>query len=90
MGNKVIRIPISYDQRKKNEKGPGYVPCQISGRYLYFDMESCILKGGEFISVNVMTSDTNKDKDRLLTRIIVKKKDLLGVLNNVRPREFTE
>lgn len=90
MGNKVIRIPVSYDQRKKNEKGPGYVPCQISGRYLYFCMESDILKEGEFIWVDVMTSDTNKGKDRLLTRMVVKKEDLLEVLNNVKPRETTE
>lgn len=52
---KIIKIPISYEQRKINENENGYVPCQISSRWLQFGEESSLLQGGEFISVDVMT-----------------------------------
>ena len=34
MDDKIIRIPITYSERKKNQMGDGYVPCYISSRYL--------------------------------------------------------
>ena len=34
--------------------GKGYVPCQVSGRYLKVHDESSLLQGGEFISIDVM------------------------------------
>lgn len=89
MDKRVIRIPISYNQRKKNEKGDGYVPCQISGRYFNFSLESDSLNEGEFIAVDVMTEDTSNDKDKLLTRMVIKKEDILEVLNKVKPKEST-
>ncbi|NMA58624.1 hypothetical protein [Clostridium cochlearium] len=86
MDKKIIRIPISYEQRKKNDKGEGYVPCQISGRYLNFSMESNVINDDEAIFVDVMTEDTKDDEDRLLTRMVIKKKDILEVLNKVKSK----
>ena len=34
MDDKIVRIPITYSERKKNQMGDGYVPCYISSRYL--------------------------------------------------------
>ena len=63
MDDKVIKIPISYEKRKKNEKGEGYVPCQISERYLEFSMESTTVSDGEFICVDVMTENSSTGMD---------------------------
>ncbi len=86
MDKKVIRIPISYEERKKNKVGEGCVPCQVTGRYFNFSMVSDVLNVGEFIYVDVMTSDTNDGKDKVLTRMIVTKEDLLEVLNKIKPK----
>lgn len=89
MDKKIIRIPITYGQRKKNVKGEGYIPCQISGRYLNISLTSNVLKGGQFIDIDVMTEDTKDGNDRLLTRLIVTKEDLLETLDKVQPKELT-
>lgn len=34
--NKVVRIPISHKQRQLNKHGEGYVPCEVSSRWLQF------------------------------------------------------
>ncbi len=84
MDGKVVRMPISYNQRRKNEKGKGCVPCQVTGRYLDFNLKSAILNVREVITIDVMTSDTSDDKDRLITRIIVRREDLFEVLSRVQ------
>lgn len=86
MSDKVIRMPITADQRRKNGIGSGGVPCQVTGRYLDFSLESTVLEDGEFITVNVMTSDTENEKDRLITKLIVTREDLIEVLERVKPK----
>jgi hypothetical protein len=83
---KIIKIPISFDQRKRNQKGEGYVPCEISDRYLNFYMESDVLNSGEFISVDVMTENTKDGKDRRITSLIITRENLLEVLNKIKPK----
>jgi hypothetical protein len=48
---KVVRLPISVDRRWRNLVGPGYVPCQVSMRWLRFPKKSEGHFGaGEFLS----------------------------------------
>jgi hypothetical protein len=35
--------------------GKGYVPCQVSGRWLQFSEESTVLLSGEYIPIDVKT-----------------------------------
>lgn len=76
--NKVVRIGISHDQRMKNQLGDGYVPCEVSGRYLHFKGED---KRLGYVMVDVRTQTENGDK--LLCELILHKKDLIRALNNL-------
>lgn len=56
MKNNVIKFPITYLERKKNEMGKGYVPCIVSSRWLQFPSKAGRkLSIGEPIEVSVMT-----------------------------------
>ncbi len=54
---KVVRFPMSRQQRVRNHMGKGYVPCEVSIRWLQFDLRSYVGRGGEFITIRVMTSN---------------------------------
>lgn len=73
--NKIVKIPITFDQRKINKYGPGHVPCQISGRWLQFD--ETVVPGLDFIFMDVMTND-----DQKICQMCVKVEDLQQALNN--------
>ncbi|HFK1761298.1 hypothetical protein [Bacillus cereus] len=74
---KVIRIPISSRQRRVNERGAGYVECEVTSRWLQFH-------GGheelDLIPVDVMTEDKN-GKDRKICELVLRKEDLLKAIN---------
>ena len=53
---KITKLPITHKQRQINLHDFGYVPCEISGRYLQFDKTYC--KENNFVFVDVMTTDT--------------------------------
>ncbi|PZT57379.1 hypothetical protein [Paenibacillus silvae] len=76
--NKIVRIGISHDQRMKNQLGDGYVPCEVSGRYLHFKGED---KRLGYVMVDVRTQTENGDK--LLCELILHKKDLVRALSNL-------
>ena len=78
--NKIIRMPISYEQRKINEFGNGYVPCDVSERWLQFSDSG--LKSGSVL-VNVMTMGSD-DKPKKICEMVLNKEDLLRALENVR------
>lgn len=84
--NKVTKIPISYSQRKLNEMGDGYVPCQISDRWLQFDSESELCGGGEFISVDVMTLGSN-EQSKKICQLILTREDIERALASVRVKD---
>lgn len=77
--NKIIRVPITYDQRKRNELGDGYVPCQVSGRWLKFSEEA---SDDRFIPVDVMTMGENK-VPRKICELIISKEDILRAINSI-------
>ncbi|MDM5188582.1 hypothetical protein QUF99_15035 [Bacillus sp. DX4.1] len=74
---KVIRIPISRKQRRINERGEGYVECEVSNRWLQFHD---IVEDLELIPVDVMTENID-GKERKLCELILKKEDILRALN---------
>lgn len=73
--NKIVKIPITFDQRKINKYGPGHVRCQISDRWLQFD--ETVVPGLNFIFMDVMTNDDHK-----ICQMCVKVEDLQQALNN--------
>lgn len=75
---KVIRIPISYDQRMKNQKGIGYIPCEVSGRYLMFNN---YVESNGLITMNVMTN--NGEVDRKLCEMVLHFDDLVKLVSEV-------
>ncbi|EJO5347022.1 hypothetical protein NRP93_001088 [Clostridium botulinum] len=84
---KVIKIPISYSQRKINEMGNGYVPCEVSERWLQFDNESISLQSGELIGVNVMTLGSDQQAKKICS-LILTRKDIERALANVKPQKY--
>ena len=89
MDKKIIRIPITYAQRKKNEVGKGYVPCEVSRRYLRFHLSPNFSNSSKWIGVDVMTENTNSGGDRLLCHLIVKREDINNALNEIMSKEST-
>lgn len=84
VGQKVVRLPITYLQRKRNEMGAGHVPCVVSERWLQFPSESAgHYGGGEFISVSVMTLGSD-EKLKKLCDLVVTREDLLRAINSVK------
>ncbi|MNB85006.1 hypothetical protein D3C75_318900 [compost metagenome] len=77
--NKIVRIGITHDQRMRNQIGDGYVPCEVSGRYLHFKGED---KRLGYVMVDVRTQTDNGD--RLLCELILHKEDLIRALNNLK------
>ena len=84
-----MKFPITYSQRRKNALGPLCVECQVSGRRLQFSPDSSRLQGGEFISLDVMTSQSAsiEEPPRKLCALVITREDLLEALNSIHPRE---
>ena len=73
--NKIVKIPITFDQRKINKYGSGHVPCQISGRWL--QVSETIEPELGFVFLDVMTNDDHK-----ICEMCVKVEDIQRALNN--------
>ena len=63
-------------------KESGYVPCEVSERWIQFPRES----DSRFIDIHIMTRGLNDD-DRKICTLYINKADLLRGLNSV---EFTD
>jgi hypothetical protein len=84
---KVVHFPVTTSQRIRNERGPLYVPCQVSERWIQFpEQSSGPYEGGEFIFIDIMTNGSN-DKPRKLCDLVVTREDLLEALENVKTPE---
>ncbi len=86
MDNKIIKIPINREQRLINEHGQGYVPCEVSGRWLQFPNESQVVDGKELMFVDVMTYDINQNI-RKICNLCLSREDILRALNNIKMGE---
>ncbi len=83
--SKVVKFPISFSQRKRNEKGKGYVPCEVSNRWLQFPENSGgIFSTGEYIEIDVMTLDQN-DQPKKICNLILTRENIERALSNVKP-----
>lgn len=81
--NKIIKIPISRERHKINEMGNGYVPCEVSDRWLQFDNESTLVQCGELIGLDVMTMGTD-EKPKKICQLIIRREDIERALANVK------
>ena len=77
--NSIHEIPNLYKQRKINEHGKGYVPCEVSSRWIDFQPMVKTGYGEDFIKINIMTK-THKKENRKLCNLILEKKDLLRAI----------
>ena len=84
MSDKVKRIPISYRQRDINQHDFGYVPCELTGRYLQFESTYC--EDNNLVFVDVMTTSEGTTEPRKLTRLCDNIKFLQDVLSKIQPR----
>jgi hypothetical protein len=79
VNNSIHEIPDSYKQRKIDEHGKGYVPCEVSSRWINFQPMVKTGYGDYFIEINIMT-ETQKKENRKLCNLILEKKDLLRAI----------
>lgn len=59
MDEKVVKIPISQQQRMRNQYGEACVPCKNSNRWLQFPYASIFDGKEDLLKVEVMTLDKN-------------------------------
>jgi len=79
MEKNVVRIPISNKQRQINKHGEGYVPCEVSSRWLQFD--SYGTENG-LVMVNVMT-ENEEGIEKKICELVLTKDDILRAVNNI-------
>jgi len=79
MDNKIIHIPISYKQRKLNQMGEGYVPCEVSSRWIQFPKEA----NENYIPIDIMTIGEN-EKPKKICEMIVSKENLIKAINSIK------
>jgi hypothetical protein len=78
------------ERRALSEMGVGYVPCEVTGRYLAFRLDSAGCGAGrELITLSVMTPTEHKDglpvKSRRLCSLVIQRRDIERALSSVRP-----
>ena len=80
MSTNVIPIPITYNQRKLNEYGEGYVPCLVSERWLQFP-ETAVHE----INIPVKIMEQSGDGEATeVGELFISKSDLLRAINAVK------
>lgn len=80
MSEKVIQIPVTYEQRKLNEHGLGYVPCLTSSQWLQFP-ETAVHDIN--IPVKLMAQEDGEDPIQL-SELRLSKDDLLRAINAIK------
>ncbi len=79
MTNNVVPIPVSYEQRKLNQHGEGYVGCALTEKWLQFPET---INDERHIPVKVMAEVDGKE--RQLTQLILSKEDLLRAVGSIK------
>lgn len=80
MTTNVIPIPITYNQRKLNEYGEGYVPCLVSDQWLQFP-ETAVHEIN--IPVKIM-EETEDGQPFEVGELFLSKSDLLRAVHAVK------
>lgn len=82
MSEKITRFPITFKERDYNLHGTGYVPCNISDRWLQFS--DTYDEGTGLVFVDVMTKD-EKETPRKLCQLCLNIHDLQAELAKITP-----
>lgn len=77
----LVKFPITYKERQYNLHGTGYVPCEVSERWLKFH-ETTLDKSLGFIFVDVMTTNAHGE-DKKLCSLCVNIYDLKKELDKI-------
>lgn len=80
MSGKIIQIPVTYEQRKINEHGEGYVPCLVTNKWLQFP-ETAMHEIN--IPVKLMAQEDDEEPIQL-SELFLSKADLLRAINAVQ------
>lgn len=83
MLDNITKIPITTKQRRYNEHGTGFVPDDISGRWLQF--EDTYDKESGYVFVDVMTTDEN-DAPKKICKLCLNIHDLKTELDKITPK----
>ncbi|MFM0239672.1 hypothetical protein [Paraburkholderia phytofirmans] len=84
----VKRFPGSKERRKRRDLNAGKVACQVSSRWLQFPERAANVAGEAFMTVDVMTIDSN-DRPRKICELVLTKEDLNAMLLRVSVDELT-
>ena len=82
MSDKITRIPVTIKQRDYNLHGVGYVPCNISGRWLQFSETYC--DGNGLVFVDVMTTGSD-DAPKKICELCLNIFELKDELSKITP-----
>ena len=83
MNEKIIEMPISYKERDYNLHGVGYVPCNVSSRWLQFSKTYDSSHG--LVSVDVMTLE-GSNKPKKICELVLNINDLKLELEKIIPK----
>lgn len=81
-GKKIIKMPITYTERKLNEMGNGYVPCQVSERWIQFPENTTDYR---FIPIEIMTIGKD-EKPKKICEMIMNRDDIVRAVNAVKSK----
>ena len=82
MKSKIIRIPVSRSEREHNIHGTGYVPCNVSDRWLQFS--DTYDKELNLVFADVMTLDHNEKPKKICT-LCLDVNELKAELAKIKP-----
>lgn len=82
MSKKITRFPITFKERDYNLHGLGYVPCNISNRWLQFS--DTYSEGTGLIFVDVMTKDSHEVPKKICS-LCLNIHDLQNELSKINP-----
>lgn len=73
MDDKLIRITISFSKRMRNKYGEGYVPCEVSDRWLQFPEKSELVGDKNLMVVDVMTLELRWKTKKIMYPMHIKR-----------------
>ncbi len=83
MAKKIKRFPYSKENTQRLNTQKRIVPCHVSSRWLQFPEESSLQVDGDYISIQVMTSNTDpndNEKEMKICGLVLYREDLEAVL----------
>ncbi|CCO12379.2 hypothetical protein [Carnobacterium maltaromaticum] len=79
--HKIVRFPITDSQKKQNTVGKGFVPCEISEKYLNLKKNSF---EGDIVIKVMKDRSISGEIDHEICELVVSKSMLLKVLDQMK------